>query len=98
MSRTDNRLWIEAEPEGDLLKITVRDNGNGIEPEKLEELRRRLREPSPHASDSIGLTNVHERIKICFGSAYGLQIDGAHRQGAAITMTIPASPRGHSSA
>ncbi|MGG4036478.1 histidine kinase [Paenibacillus cisolokensis] len=98
MSRTDNRLRIEAEPEGDLLKITVRDNGNGIEPEKLEELRRRLREPSPHASDSIGLTNVHERIKICFGSAYGLQIDGAHRQGAAITMTIPASPRGHSSA
>ncbi|WP_314589504.1 sensor histidine kinase [Paenibacillus terrigena] len=96
MSRTDNRIWIQAVLEEDVLVITIKDNGSGIAPEKLEFVRQKLNtEVSDEAaSQSIGLMNTHERIKICFGPAYGLHVESVPGQGTMVTMKIPASQGG----
>ncbi|WP_054955513.1 sensor histidine kinase [Paenibacillus dakarensis] len=95
MSHSDNRIQIQAKQYGGDLYITVRDNGSGISSDKLELIRRRLNgEHNTTANSSIGLSNTHERIKICFGSEYGLHIDHERTHGAIITMKIPAHQGG----
>lgn len=98
MSRTDNYIWIHADLEGDDLLITIRDNGSGINSEKLEKLRLRLMEPPLQPSHSIGLINVNERIKLTFGSKYGLHVESEPSGGASITIKIPANKGGKSHA
>ncbi|MDR9856252.1 sensor histidine kinase [Paenibacillus sp. VCA1] len=94
MSRSDNRISIQAElREGDLV-ITLQDNGRGIPPEKREEIRRRLQGAPAEPSASIGLINTHERIKICFGDRYGLELSEENRQGTVITMKLPSKVQG----
>lgn len=91
MSRSDNQLWINAVANRDRLFITIRDNGIGIMPAKLEQLRSRLAQSPLHASGSIGLINVNERIKLCYGSEFGIEMDSTPGQGTLISMTLPAS-------
>ena len=96
MSRMDNRIWIQAVLEDGVLVITVKDNGSGIAPEKLKRIRQKLNTEvsGEAASQSIGLMNTHERVKICFGPAYGLQVESVPGQGTMVTMKIPASQGG----
>lgn len=90
MSHSDNRIVIQAKQFGDKLIITIWDNGRGISTEKLKQIQAHLNGESDGSSHSIGLSNTHERIKICFGSQYGLQIGSEPNQGTVITMKIPA--------
>lgn len=66
--------------------ISVGDNGCGIEETALEEIRRHLRDGG---SESIGLTNVNERLKLYFGSAEGLHIDSVPGKGTTVSFVIP---------
>lgn len=94
MSRSDNLISIRAElHEGDLV-VTLKDNGKGIEPGKREEIRRRLQGGSAEPSASIGLVNTHERIKICFGDRYGLELSDESGQGTVIIMKLPSGEQG----
>jgi two-component system sensor histidine kinase YesM len=88
------RLEIEGfvDEEGTLI-IKVTDDGVGIEPERLEELRRMLREPvsvtiEGEGQTSIGLVNVNNRIRLMFGSEYVMQIDSVARHGTQIQLRI----------
>ncbi|HWO54280.1 sensor histidine kinase [Paenibacillus sp. JTLBN-2024] len=94
MSRSDNRISIQAELRGRDLVIVLKDNGKGIEPQKREEIRRRLQGESAERSASIGLVNTHERIKICFGDRYGLELSDESRQGTVIIMKLPSGEQG----
>ena len=58
--------------------ITVRDNGRGFDPAKLEELD----------SSHLGIRNVRERVeKMCGGT---LQIDSTEGEGTSVTIRLPA--------
>lgn len=94
MSRSDNRLHISAEQIGKDVKIIIRDNGSGIPPVKLEQIRRHLKGVREDASRSIGLINTQERIKIYYGSRYGLDIQSEEGLGTTVIITIPADQRG----
>lgn len=54
-------------------QIIIKDNGNGIKREKLEEINGSLSRGS-ESSNHIGLVNVHERIKTIWGKEYGIHI------------------------
>ncbi|WP_169088327.1 sensor histidine kinase [Paenibacillus sp. PL91] len=94
MSQSDNHLSISAEWDGRDLQLLISDNGNGIEPLRLKQLRSSLEQHPPQTSDSIGLINVNERLKICFGSGYGLHINSEPGQGTVISVKIPAGQGG----
>lgn len=71
------------------LYISVYDNGVGISSEKIPTL---LSESSstqkPHMT-GIGLSNVHERIKLVYGEQYGLTIKSELNQYTCLTITVP---------
>ena len=73
------------------LEITVYDNGCGIEKEKLEKLRKNLEEDvGQDEFDSIGIQNVHHRLRLLFGQGYGLQIASIFEKGTAVKAVLPA--------
>lgn len=70
--------------EGECLILTVWDSGNGIEPGKLEELKK-----GEGKSKRVGLKNVQNRIQIICGSAYGLSVDSEYHHYTEVKITLP---------
>lgn len=70
------------------LKLWVRDNGSGMGEETLERLRSQPQKPY-RGMNSIGITNVDERIKYCYGEGYGLSITSVLNQGTTVEITLP---------
>lgn len=70
--------------------ITVKDNGFGIENEKLEQINNALRENNHDANQlGIGLKNVDSRIKMTFGEKFGLQLESKVQEGTTIILIVP---------
>ncbi|WP_346010345.1 histidine kinase [Paenibacillus sp. SYP-B3998] len=94
-------ICINARKEDGLFQVYVEDNGAGMKPERLAELRKklemnRLAEPDEIEGakrGGIGLMNVHRRIQMVFGEAYGLSIDSEWGKGTCMTMTMPEMDR-----
>ena len=85
----DGEIWIRAYQEEGSLILQVEDNGLGIPPDRLEDLRRGKISPSGKGS-GIGVRNVNERIALYFGEDYGLAIDTELDEGTVVTLTQPA--------
>ena len=69
---------------GDIL-ITVADNGVGMTQEQC----RRILQKERSDSSGIGVKNVNDRLKIYFGSRYGLSIQSELDVGTVVTVRIP---------
>ena len=73
------------------IHLIVEDNGVGMQPEELRQLRRDLSFPSSDEKTAgFGMANVNERIRLNFGKEYGLSIDSAPGRGTRIEIVIPA--------
>ncbi|WP_339819453.1 sensor histidine kinase [Paenibacillus sp. FSL R7-0216] len=85
------RIEVFALREDDHIRMSISDDGPGMEPDKLEALRAALAHPSSKVFTgvSIGLRNVHERIRLFYGTPYGLEIDSRPGQGTTVSLTIP---------
>jgi two-component system sensor histidine kinase YesM len=84
---TDCRIDITAEKVNDEIILTVKDNGPGVDLNKLEKLQNMEIEPS---TSGIGLKNIDERIKIIFGNQYGLRINSEKGKWFKVEISIPA--------
>jgi two-component system sensor histidine kinase YesM len=72
------------------LKIWLVDDGVGIEPRKLTEIRRTLRNESDIVhNEHIGLFNVNKRLILTYGESYGIRIKTIYRKGTAIYLKVP---------
>lgn len=72
------------------LAVSVRDNGCGIQPERLAGIREKLEsELTADESDSIGLANVNSRIRLFYGPEYGISISSVPDGGTEVTINIP---------
>ncbi len=69
--------------------ISIKDNGLGIKPEKLYQIRQKLQNGSYNMSRHIGLTNVDKRIKIIYGDNYGITVFSTLDVGTEVVMTFP---------
>lgn len=66
---------IHAFQKGEDLVITVTDNGVGISPQRLEQLRYETYvSKNPGKTSSIALCNIHERLVMEYGKPYGLSM------------------------
>ncbi|OWR31564.1 two-component sensor histidine kinase [Saccharibacillus sp. O23] len=89
----DNRVAVRAKVRNGRLTIAVEDNGSGIAPDRLAEIRLMLGggAPAPDKEHrSIGLINVHERIRMNYGESYGLTVDSEEGRGTVVRMELPA--------
>lgn len=74
----------------DKLVIEITDNGQGMTQEKLKEINERINSVSLDSSTSIGLYNINQRIKLLYGTEYGITFASQQSQGTMVTLTIPA--------
>lgn len=80
-------IEIQASQQGEQVVITVSDNGLGIDDEKLKEIREHLSEPNP--AFGLGLVNVHQRLQIYYGEAYGVTVETELDVGTEVTINFP---------
>lgn len=83
------QIDVRACRDGGLLYIEVRDNGMGMD----NDTRENILDLSPgKQSSGIGVKNVHERIRLRFGEAYGLTYFSTPGEGTTVRMVLPGEP------
>ncbi|NQX67804.1 sensor histidine kinase [Paenibacillus alba] len=92
-------ITLEAQLDEGYIRISVRDNGQGMDPITLARLRSKLFalpvetaliEPDKKKGfSSIGLPNVNERMRMTFGEAYRMEVDSEEGVGTSVTLLIP---------
>lgn len=78
--------------EGDMLEITIEDDGIGITRERLAEIRALLDmdgEDEVSGDSGYGVNNVNQRIKLYYGQVYGITIESEYMQGTIVSVVIP---------
>ncbi|MEK3823406.1 cache domain-containing sensor histidine kinase [Paenibacillus sp. FSL K6-1558] len=87
------QIRIEATGDENHLILSVTDSGGGMDTHALEALNKKLaRGESPKSTaggSGIGLNNVNKRIRLYYGTEYGIQFVPAD-QGAKVMITLPA--------
>ncbi len=63
-------------------EISIEDDGVGADPE-------RIRESLAGDTDSVGLANVDERLRLAFGDEYGLVVETAPGAGTKVIVRVP---------
>ncbi len=69
--------------------ISVTDDGVGMSGEKLQEVLDSLNDTGENSKKSIGLKNVHNRLKMFYGETYGLRIFSSKNVGTTIDILMP---------
>ena len=91
----DGILRMRVKKEDDKIAIMIFDNGTGIVPEKLEELKHRLEETWEHPLDyieqykSLGILNVHLRLRMYYGEEYSIELFSKVGKGTCFSIKIP---------
>lgn len=81
-------ISVEEVPEGIIVNIS--DDGIGMDNNRLEKIKKLLHDGEKvDNSGSIGLKNVHSRIRLKFGGPYGLRVDSRKSEGTSIRILIP---------
>ena len=83
-------IWVAAEQYGERVCVTVQDNGVGMEQGKLDEILKEMDENSKkrHVT-GIGLTSIHELMKVRYGPDYGLYIESRVGYGTKVFAVFP---------
>lgn len=79
------KLRISCRRAGQDARFSVKDNGCGISEEQLAAIE--------SGDASVGLMNVHQRIKAYFGEPYGVKIKSRVGAGTTVTILLPCKER-----
>lgn len=76
------------------LELTIRDDGAGMNAERLAQVRRHMMDPSQESSDKsngsfIGLYNIWKRLELFYNHQAGIYIDSRENSGTSILIRIP---------
>lgn len=85
--KENGKILIRTRKEDEFLSIEVTDNGMGIDEEKLHLIQASI--SSTGMESESGLRNVQKRIKLYYGSQYGIQIDSEKGSGTSVWVKIP---------
>ena len=81
-------ITVSGRAEGDDLLLIVQDDGAGMPPERLQQLRASLENGQRLG---FGFATVHERLRLLFGAPYGLTLESEQGKGTTVTVRIPRS-------
>lgn len=83
-------ITLFAVEEEDSVHLIMEDDGPGMVPELLEQVRKGEVESR---GNGIGLSNIRDRIRLAFGEPYGLDIDSVPDVGTKVLVHIPKERR-----
>ncbi len=90
--RSGGTIRVTGRKEGSLVRLSVEDNGAGMDEKELASLREEIAKPCSGTTSGFGMANVNERIRMNFGPSYGLYLESQKDVGTTVTVTIPAQP------
>lgn len=82
----EGSITILGKKEGNCMVFEVRDNGEGITEDKIQNI---LDGTYSGLGQSYGLYNVQKRIELQYGEGYGLKITSEAGEGTVVAMVIP---------
>jgi two-component system sensor histidine kinase YesM len=90
----NGRVMISGEINAGNLEISVFDDGIGMNEEVLGKLNsvisgEKMGEQSPEGWKRVGIKNVHGRLKMNFGEAYGIDIKSYEKIGTVVKIVMP---------
>lgn len=88
----DTNIYVKGFVEGDECIIEITDAGKGMSEAEVENLYKRISgqiETSGGSGNGIGLKNVQDRIKMCFGEVYGLEISSKQGCYTKVSVRMP---------
>lgn len=80
------KIQIKSEKYEDFFEILVTDNGPGISDELMEKVRTG---ETKSQGTGIGLKNIDDRIKLSFGSEFGISMESHLNEGTTVVVKIP---------
>lgn len=83
----EGKIEISASIHENKILFIIRDNGLGIDPEKMPGLLRY--DGKSKGGSGVGVKNVHERIQLTYGKEFGLEIESELEEGTTIKIWIP---------
>lgn len=87
--RTALHIDVAVAVEGGVMTMTIHNDGDPIDPDRLEELRAFLK-GRHDAKRHIGLYNIHRRVQLLYGGDYGVEIDSTAQTGTTVQIRLPA--------
>ncbi len=85
--RGGGTVVILSERKGDHIRLTVQDDGAGMDAAQLAILRMGLVEED--RQPSFGLFYVKERIRLYYGTDYSIEVYSAPEEGTSVTISLP---------
>lgn len=80
---------IDCKTEAGKLIITVTDDGKGMDTNYIEQLLAVNKHINEEGEKRIGILNIHQRMQIKFGKAYGVIIEKNHPRGTMVRLIMP---------
>ena len=81
-------IEISIYEQNDDIVFSIKDNGVGIAPDKLQTLKTNLNKNELQSNKHIGLYNVNQRINLLFDKNHGVDIE-SDKNGTTVYITIP---------
>ena len=74
---------MSAGEDGEFLIFTVEDTGNGMDPESLAKLQKRINSEQTARCDErgFGMWNVNQRIAVLWGRLCGIEVESEENRG-----------------
>ena len=90
--RGRGHILVSGKKQGDHLVFTVRDNGKGMDPERLAYVQRLISGElkDEDAPSGFGLFNVNQRLQLNYGPEYGLLLASEEGEWTEVNVIIPA--------
>ncbi|WP_139891904.1 sensor histidine kinase [Bacillus sp. D386] len=85
----NNELLILAQQVGEKIDIIVKDNGKGMSEDKLDIIVQHINHEEGDGVKSIGLRNIHQRLKLKYGDQFGISLTSIKDQGTTVKLSIP---------
>ena len=85
---SDNELHIRVKQVEAFLHVQIEDNGNGISPQRLNELTLFLQDEELEG-ESFGLRSINQRLKLLYGSEFGVKLHSQPGEGTIIDIWMP---------
>lgn len=90
---SDCRILIRGRMEDGIAVVEVCDNGCGIAEDMLRKINKALKDSNgsekENSRKNIGIYNVNSRMKLNFGSGFGVELKSRVEEGTVVTVTFP---------
>ena len=87
--RHEKIISVTVEMQEARLQITIGNNGVGTDAAALNQRLQESRSPQLERGHSIGLINVNARIRMLYGSKYGITIKSTPGEGTTVRICLP---------